>query len=164
MSHSNDNFKSRSKPSSEAERLIEGLELTRHPEGGWYRETWRSPHAVGERAAGSAILFLLEESQQSQWHRVDADEFWLWHAGAALDLGVASTDGRAAWRVVLGPGVLSGEEPQLLIPAGHWQTATAARGWALVSCLVIPGFDFAGFALASEQWAAQLDTAIAKEG
>jgi predicted cupin superfamily sugar epimerase len=160
MDSSTENFKSRSQTSGEAERLIELLQLTRHPEGGWYRETWRSNVRVGERAAGSAIFFLLEEGQRSQWHRVDADEFWLWHAGSALHLGVANADGGSARRVVLGPEALSGEEPQLLIPAGHWQTANAVNGWALVSCMVIPGFEFAGFTMASQQTADDMDIAI----
>jgi predicted cupin superfamily sugar epimerase len=160
MDNSTANFKSRSRPSDEAERLIERLQLTPHPEGGWYRETWRSHIRIGERAAGSAILFLLGKGQRSQWHQVDADEFWLWHAGSALELGVAKEDESGARCVALGPDVLSGEEPQLLIPAGHWQTAKAVNGWALVSCMVIPGFEFAGFTMASQKAADDLDIAI----
>ena len=140
--------------------LIERLQLAPHPEGGWYRETWRSTASVGERSAGSAIFFLLETGQQSQWHQVDADEFWLWHAGSELELGIAAADGSTAKRLNLGPEVLAGEEPQLMIPAGQWQTARASRGWALVSCLVVPGFDFSGFKLASLEMAARLEAAI----
>jgi predicted cupin superfamily sugar epimerase len=159
MDNSTENFKSPSRHSEEAEQLIERLQLSRHPEGGWYRETWRSEVRIGDRAAGSAIFFLLEEGQRSQWHRVDADEFWLWHAGSALELGVANENGTGVKRVALGPDVLSGEEPQLLIPAGHWQTANAAGGWALGSCMVIPGFEVSGFTLASPEAAAHLDAA-----
>ncbi len=144
----------------DARQLIERLDLIRHPEGGGYRETWRSTVSVGERSAGSAILFLLEAGQQSQWHKVDADEFWLWHAGSALELGIASDSAGDSRRTRLGPYVLGGEEPQLLIPAGHWQAANAPHGWALVSCMVIPGFDFGGFTLASPAVAAELDAAL----
>lgn len=153
-------FKSRSHALPEAAELIEFLQLARHPEGGWYRETWRSPVRIGERAAGSAIFFLLEAGQRSQWHKVDADEFWMWHAGSALDLGVATEDEGDARLNVLGPGALAGEVPQLLVRAGDWQTANAIRGWALVSCMVIPGFEFAGFTLASPQAAADLDSKL----
>ena len=144
-------------PATDAQRLIQTLELARHPEGGWFRETWRSKARVGERAAGTAILFLLEAGQLSQWHRVDADEFWLWHAGAPLELRVADTNGGARGRTWLGPDVLSGQKPQAMIPAGSWQATTAGQAWTLVSCLVIPGFEFSGFELASPEWIARLE-------
>ena len=135
-----------------AAALVAALGLAPHPEGGWYRETWRGPDVAG-RAAGTAILYLLEDGGRSHWHRVDADEIWFWHAGGTLDLGVAaSVEEPAAWRR-LGPDVLAGERPQLLVPAGHWQSAEAREGWTLVSCGVVPGFDFAGFELAPDGWA-----------
>jgi predicted cupin superfamily sugar epimerase len=62
--------------------LIDRLNLAPHPEGGWYRETWRGPAGAGGRASGTAIHFLLEAGQRSHWHRVDAEEIWLWHAGS----------------------------------------------------------------------------------
>ncbi|MEZ6024487.1 MAG: cupin domain-containing protein [Hyphomonadaceae bacterium] len=143
-----------------AQRLIETLQLQRHPEGGWYRETWRSATRVGERAIGTAIYFLLEPGQSSAWHRVDADEFWLWHAGAPLALRIAGAEGADARRVALGPDVLGGQHPQALIPAGHWQATRAEAGWALVSCIVAPGFEFSGFAMAAAETAASLDAAF----
>jgi hypothetical protein len=73
-----------------AEAMIARLNLTRHPEGGWYRETWRAAAADGARAAGSAILFLLEAGEWSHWHRVDATELWLFHAGEPLVLQTAA--------------------------------------------------------------------------
>lgn len=94
------------------------------------------------RAGGTAILFLLEQGQRSHWHKVDADELWLWHAGAALELRI----GDATMRV-------DAAYPQALVPAGMWQTAHAPEGWALMSCVVVPGFDFAGFTLAPPGWA-----------
>lgn len=138
----------------EARAIIARLALQPHPEGGWYRETWRAAAGAGDggRAAATAILFLLETGQRSHWHRVDADELWLWHAGAPLALGMAAGEAAApAWRT-LGPDVLAGAAPQIRVPAGQWQAAEARGGWALLSCVVVPGFDFAGFALAPPGW------------
>ena len=135
-----------------AKALIERLALEPHPEGGWYRETWRAEAVEGKRAAGTAIHFLLEAGQKSHWHRVDATELWLWHAGSPLALSTAPADDDPAATILLGADLLAGESPQHIIPAGHWQAARAERGWALVSCVVVPGFDFAGFELASDDW------------
>lgn len=132
--------------------LIAALALQPHPEGGWYRETWRAPAGPGARAAGTAIHFLLEAGQHSHWHRVDAAELWLWHAGHPLALRRAAADAGPVETLRLGPAILEGEQPQLLIEPGHWQAAEADRGWALVSCVVVPGFDFAGFELAPPGW------------
>lgn len=143
---------------SAAQALIRKLDLAPHPEGGWFRETWRSEVRIGDHAAGTAILFLLEQGQRSAWHRVDADEFWLWHAGAPLQLRLAGEDIASARELALGPNVLSGEQPQILIPAHHWQTAATTAGWALASCLVVPGFEFSGFTIASAELAAALDS------
>ncbi len=137
----------------EAVAIIARLGLTPHPEGGWYRETWRAPAADGERASATAIWFLLDAGQRSHWHRVDAAEIWLWHAGHALALSTAAGDGGPVEVVRLGGDVLNGEVPQHVIPAGAWQAAEADGGWALVSCVVSPGFDFGGFVLAAEGWA-----------
>lgn len=137
---------------TDARTLIAALDLSPHPEGGWYRETWRAPAPPGERAAATAILFLLEAGQRSHWHRVDAAELWLWHAGAPLALSRAAGDVGPVETLRLGPDILAGEVPQALIEPHHWQAAHADRGWTLVSCVVTPGFDFAGFTLAPEGW------------
>jgi predicted cupin superfamily sugar epimerase len=139
----------------DAQALIAALDLAPHPEGGWYRETWRAPAVPGERAVGTAILFLLEAQQRSHWHRVDADEHWFWHAGAPLILSVAP-QGQGARDIVLGPDIIAGQSPQGHVPAHHWQAATPSRGWVLVSCTVMPGFDFAGFTLAPPDWSPPL--------
>ena len=128
--------------------LIASLDLQPHPEGGWYRETWRAEAAEGARASATAILFLLEDGQRSHWHKVDATELWLFHAGSPLRLRTAVSDAGPVQQIQLGPDVLSGEQPQVQIPASEWQAAEADRGWALVSCIVSPGFEFAGFTLA----------------
>jgi predicted cupin superfamily sugar epimerase len=138
---------------TDAAALIARLDLAPHPEGGWYRETWRAGAPAGTRAGATAILFLLEAGQRSHWHRVDAAELWLWHAGAPLRLSVAPDDFTPPAAVTLGGDVLAGETPQYVIPPGHWQAAEAGKGWALVSCVVSPAFEFAGFTLAPEGWA-----------
>jgi predicted cupin superfamily sugar epimerase len=132
--------------------IIDKLGLLPHPEGGWYRETWRSGTASGARAGATAILFLLDEGERSHWHRVDAAELWLWHAGAPLTLMIAENVESAPTRLRLGGDVLNGEMPQLLVPPFHWQAAEPDGGWALVSCVVSPAFDFSGFELAAPDW------------
>ena len=130
-----------------ASEIIRKLELAPHPEGGWYRETWAAPAA--DRAHATAILFLLQDGERSHWHRVDADEVWLWHAGAPLTLLRAETDAGPAEAIALGPDVLGGEAPQSVIPAGWWQAAATTGAYSLVSCVVAPGFRFEGFELAA---------------
>ena len=138
--------------SATAAAIIDRLALEPHPEGGWFRETWRAAAAPGERASATAIHFLLEQGQRSRWHCVDAAELWLWHAGGALGLSVSPDADIPASTATLGPDVLAGEQPQLLVPAGHWQAAEPLGGWVLVSCVVSPGFEFSGFELAAEGW------------
>ena len=130
--------------------IIKTLGLSPHPEGGWYRETWRAAGGDG-RSAATAIHFLLEHGQRSHWHRVDAAELWLWHAGSPLELLVEQEDGGVA-TIRLGGDVTQGYAPQWLVPANRWQSTEAPSGWALVSCVVVPGFDFAGFELAAPGW------------
>lgn len=137
----------------EACAIVERLGLSPHPEGGWYRETWRADAPARTRPSATAIHFLLESGQRSHWHRVDASEIWLWHAGSPIALSIAADDDGPVSRHVLGGNVLDGQAPQLLVPAGHWQAAEPLGGWALVSCVVSPGFDFAGFELAPPGWA-----------
>ena len=128
----------------EADRIIDHLGLAPHPEGGWYRQTWVGP-VVDGRASGTAILFVLKAGELSHWHHVDADEIWLWHAGAPVVLSVGVD---RAVDHLLGPDVLAGQVPQLVVPTRHWQAARSAGAYSLVSCTVSPGFDFAGFVLA----------------
>lgn len=130
--------------SVEADRIIAALGLQPHPEGGWYRQTWVGPDREG-RASGTAILFLLKAGERSHWHRVDADEIWIFNAGAPLVLGMGEV---AAREVILGPDVLGGQAVQALVPAGAWQAAHSLGDWTLVSCTVSPGFRFEGFELA----------------
>jgi hypothetical protein len=131
---------------TEAEAIIARLQLSPHPEGGWYRQTWAGPMLNG-RPTGTAILFLLQQGQRSHWHRVDADEIWLWHTGAPLRLRMGET---SAISTLLGPDVLGPHQVQAVVPAGHWQAAETTGAFSLVSCTVSPGFQFSGFALAPE--------------
>ncbi|MCL2533813.1 MAG: cupin domain-containing protein [Nocardiaceae bacterium] len=132
------------------------LDLLPHPEGGWYRETWRSDIELpgvalpnmfgGARSAGTAILFLIEPGQQSQWHTVRGTEIWLYHRGSPLVLELAG-DGGAPGAVstrILGPDVSSGQSPQLVVPPRHWQRVRPVGDDAgLASCILVPGFDYA---------------------
>ena len=129
-----------------AAALIDRLGLQPHPEGGWYRETWAGPG--DDRPCGTAILFLLQAGEVSHWHKVDAAEIWLFHAGAPLILSTAETAAGPAQDRTLGPDVLAGQHPQLIVPPDHWQAARSTGDWTLVSCTVSPGFRFAGFTLA----------------
>ena len=133
-----------------ANEIIRLLKMKPHPEGGHYVETFRSE---GEpRAASTAIYYLLQADEVSAWHRVDADEHWLWHAGGPLALTLSPPDGKGATPYQLGPDLRAGQRPQLTVPAQAWQTAESLGAWTLVSCIVAPGFDFAGFELAPEHW------------
>ncbi len=97
----------------------------RTPEGGWYRETWRAKAPPGARAGGTAIHFLLEAGQRSHWHRVDADELWLWHAGDPLHVLIERNPGEIR-AIGLGGDVAGGYSPQCLVPASRWQSTEGA--------------------------------------
>lgn len=131
-----------------ADAIITALDLAPHPEGGWYRQTWIADAAEGARASGTAIYFLLKAGETSHWHRVDATEIWLYHAGAPLILSRAATEEGPAREAVLGPDIAAGEAPQLIVLPHHWQAARSTGDWTLVSCTVSPGFLFEGFTLA----------------
>lgn len=134
-----------------AEEVVRLLGLQPHPEGGFYRETFRAPAPDGGRAASTAIYYLLREGDVSAWHRVmDADEVWHHYAGAPLELTL--WDGRERSSLRLGTGLAAGERPQAVVPAGVWQAARPMGGWVLVGCTVAPGFDFSGFEMAPPEW------------
>jgi predicted cupin superfamily sugar epimerase len=130
--------------------MIAALGLVKHPEGGFYRETFRAPDAP--RGASTSILFLLSAGERSRWHRVDADEHWLFHDGDALELLVADPASGAQERIVLGCDLARGERPQAVVPRGWWQAARPLGEWTLVGCVVAPAFEFARFEMAPEGW------------
>jgi predicted cupin superfamily sugar epimerase len=134
----------------DARDVIDRLGLAPHPEGGWYRETWRDLPADGGRGVGTAIYFLLDAGERSHWHRVDAAEAWHHYAGGDLELAMAEDDDHRV--VTLGADVAGGVEPQAVVPARAWQAARPVDGWVLVGCTVAPAFDFSGFELAPPDW------------
>lgn len=138
-------------PQLTAAAVIDHLGLAPHPEGGWFRETWRAPAAPGERSTGTAILFLLAAGERSHWHRVDATEIWHHHAGAPLALAISTGDDHR--RLVLGDDLMADQVPQAIVAPDAWQAARSLGPWTLVGCTVSPGFDFAGFELAPPGWA-----------
>ena len=133
--------------------LAEALDLQPHPEGGWYRETFRSAITFtpdgydGERNVATAIYYLLEPGGTSAWHVVRSDEIWCWHGGGQLELFTGGTgDAPAGHERTL----LDARQPQALVPRNTWQSARAPDDdFVLVTCFVAPGFDFADFRLAT---------------
>jgi predicted cupin superfamily sugar epimerase len=131
--------------------IIAQLALQPHPEGGYYRETFRDPRLdANGRSLSTAIYFLLARNERSHWHRIDAVEVWHYYAGSALALQIAGDGGRCSVR--LGPDLAAGEVPQAIVPAQAWQAAESTGDWTLVGCSVAPGFDFAAFELAEPDW------------
>ncbi len=132
---------------------VETLSLEQHPEGGWFRETWRSGVEVElsdgrVRSTATSILFLLHEGESSAWHRVVSGELWLAHVGGVtVELGGDGPVPLPASRATVGIDVSAGQRLQFVVPAGTWQRTIPGEAVALVSCLVSPGFDFEDFEL-----------------
>lgn len=149
-----------------AEQLISSLQLVRHPEGGWYRETYRAAELLpaaalperfgGERSCATAIYFLLEAGDVSVLHRIKSDELWHFYAGVPLRVHILAPDG--GYQVmVMGSDPAAGQQFQAVVPAGSWFGAEPAEdGYALVGCTVAPGFDFADFEMADQAALLQL--------
>ena len=128
-----------------ADQIIAHLNLAPHPEGGFYRQTWIA--ANQGRPSGTCIYFLLKAGEASHWHKVDATEIWLYHAGAPLILSLSDSDQGPATDHLLTPDLATGA-PQIIVPEHHWQAARTTGDFTLVSCTVSPGFSFSGFTLA----------------
>lgn len=133
-----------------AEELIRLLALEPHPEGGYYRETWRSTVRVTtgqgpSRSALTTIYFLLAAGSFSAWHRVRSDEVWHWYEGEPLELLFAPPDLGIVQQRILGP-VGEGVEPIITVPADWWQAARPLGAFSLCGCTVAPGFEFEDFA------------------
>lgn len=138
--------------------IIAALEMEPHPEGGWYRQTFRDTDGDA-RGHSTAIYYLLEAGQRSHWHRVrDAAEVWHFYAGAPLILRHAA-DGGPVETAILGPDILKGERPQAVIPADVWQSAETLGAFTLVGCTVSPGFTFDSFEMAPPAWSPGEDSA-----
>jgi predicted cupin superfamily sugar epimerase len=127
--------------SSEADRIITLLDLKPHPEGGYFRETFRDGDGRGH---STAIYFLLKAGEVSRWHRVDAAEVWHFYRGAPLELRIEKAT------YVLGANLDEAQAPQVVVPPHAWQSARSLGDFTLVGCTVAPGFDFAHFELAPD--------------
>ncbi|HEX7078276.1 MAG TPA: cupin domain-containing protein [Candidatus Eisenbacteria bacterium] len=136
-----------------AAELIRSLALSPHPEGGYFREIFRSPREVaapgvsGTRSALTTIYYLVVAEGPSRWHVVRSDEVWHHVEGATLELYDADPVRLAARRSLLGPAVAADVTPVHVVPAGHWQAARTTGSYTLAGCTVGPGFDYADFAL-----------------
>ena len=139
----------------DAETVIRLLDLKPHPEGGFFRETFRDTLGPDGRARSSLIYFLLRAGEISAWHRIDAVEAWHHYAGAPLRLSLWQS-GKSLQTIDLGSALRSGERPQAVVPAGFWQKAeslaTSPQGWSLAGCSVAPGFEFSRFEVAPPGW------------
>lgn len=132
--------------------LVAALGLQPHPEGGWYRETFRDLPTGGGRGALTQIFYLLAAGEVSAWHRVtDATEIWHHYAGGSLMLSL-SADGDSVEEHLMGPDVLAGQSPHVVVPPGCWQSARPLGSWTLCGCTVAPAFEFAGFEMAPPGW------------
>lgn len=129
---------------AQADRLIALLDLKPHPEGGYFRETFRDTAGANGRAHSTAIYFLLKAGEVSRWHRVDAAEVWHFYQGAPLELKIGKDT------YVLGPNVDEAQAPQVVVPPNAWQSARSLGDFTLVGCTVAPGFEFGHFEIAPE--------------
>lgn len=139
-----------------AQTLIDALQLQPHPEGGFYREVFRSATRINvddariSRCATTTIYFLLTHGAFSRWHRVLSDEIWHWYEGEPLELWIAPPDLQCVRRHLLGP--VAGEQlPVHTVPAGWWQAARPIGEFVLTGCTVAPGFEFDDFAFLSDE-------------
>jgi len=133
------------------DEIVKLLDLIPHPEGGFYRETFRDSEGHGPRAHSSVIYYLLRAGEESRWHRIDAAEIWHFYLGDALELFTVE-ENDPALRHVLGPDLGRGDVLHLAIPRGVWQSARPLGAFALVGCTVAPGFEFSGFEFAPKGW------------
>lgn len=149
----------------DADELIRRLDLQPHPEGGYYRETYRAStrtqtveregHLVrleNPRSVSTAIYFLLPAGEKSTWHRIDADEMWHFYAGGPMLIAELHEQGRVR-ETILGSDLAAGQKPQHVVPAGCWFASRplAEDGYSFVGCTVAPGFEFDHFELANTQ-------------
>lgn len=147
---------------NEIQQIAKKLQLLPHPEGGFYRETYRCgteiPQTIlgsnfsGDRNISTCIYFMLVSGNFSAFHRIKQDEIWHFYSGTALLLYMISPEGNLT-TVKIGSDILNKEIPQFVVPAGYWFAAevVAENSYSLVGCTVAPGFDFADFELAEKE-------------
>ncbi len=133
-----------------AQEVIAKLNLTPHPEGGYYRRTYQNEGGAEERGRATSIYYFLEGNDFAKWHRTDGDEIWFWHAGATLTLEI-DLNKKGVQSFELGPDIFCGQHPQRLVPGNDWQRARANGDWTLVSCCVSPGFLFETYDLIEDE-------------
>lgn len=145
-----------------ADNIIKKLKLVPHPEGGYFKETYRSVGEIpreflddgftGPRNYSTAIYFMLTSDNYSAFHKVRQDEFWFFHSGSPIELHMISEEGEHTL-VVIGSNIEIGELPQFVVPGGNWFAAAVVNknDYSLVSCTVSPGFDFDDFKLANRE-------------
>ena len=143
---------------SEAAQIIKKLGLTSHPEGGYFRETYRAKQKInenvlpknfiGDRNISTSIYFLLDGNQVSHFHKLKSDELWHFYKGSPIILHCLNGDNYK--KIFVGNNFSKGELPQCVIEAGTWFAAEVKNktSYSLVGCTVAPGFDFADFKLA----------------
>lgn len=144
------------------EDLIVGLRLEPHPEGGWFRETYRSEGEIpeetlagnygGSRNYATCIYFLLSSESFSAFHKIEQDEIWHFYDGAPIRLHILSSDGEYSIHLI-GREIIEGQTPQFVVEGGSWFAAEVAHenSFSLIGCTVSPGFDFDDFMMASRR-------------
>ncbi|RMZ80543.1 hypothetical protein DV737_g2959, partial [Chaetothyriales sp. CBS 132003] len=137
-----------------AQEIIKKLNLSPHPEKGFYIQTFLDPAKVNGRSYSTAIYYLLERGNgQSNWHRIfDGTEIWHYYAGAPIRLSLSWNDGAPVRNKLLGPDVLNGQEPQIILQQNEWQSAESLGDWTLAGCTVTPAFDFDKFEIKEPGW------------
>lgn len=145
---------------TDAKYYIHKLELQKHPEGGWFKEIYRSQEIIehgvlnkrfsGDRNISTSIYFLLEKGQYSAFHRIKSDEIWHFYDGGMTKIYSISQKGELTIHK-LGLNIENGELPQIIIPGGEYFAAEPSTDFTLVGCTVAPGFDFEDFEMPSKQ-------------
>lgn len=136
-------------------QIAKKLDLLPHPEGGFYKETYRSEIETnykgfdGKRSVATGIYYLLGEGDFSAFHRIKSDETWHFYDGEALELFEITPEGELI-KTFIGNQLLKGEKPQYTVKAGHWFASKSSGSFSLVGCTVYPGFDFQDFELAEQ--------------
>lgn len=143
----------------DAKYWIDRLGLKKHPEGGFFAETYRSNDKISaeclnknynsERNVSTAIYFLITKDNPSKFHRLKSDEIWYYHYGGSIEIHIIDENFNLISKKL---GVNQNEEPQQVIPKNNWFAAEISYGdYVLISCSVAPGFDFADFELADKE-------------
>lgn len=134
-----------------AAEVVAALGMEPHPEGGYFKETFRTETPHGSRGLMTSIYYMPPQEHPSRWRAIDADEVWNFHAGAPLTLYVSS-DGQTIETCRLGSNFGAGETPQAVVPKGAWARVESHGGWTLMGAAVAPAFVFEGFRMAPEGW------------